>query len=511
MNSAEQERFQSDLTTCQRGVDRLFAGLMLFQFVSLVAASIWLTPFTWSGPESSIHLHVYLAVILGGILTLIPAGLGWFNSGAPLNRYLFAASQMLVSALFIHLLGGRIEAHFHIFGSLAFISAYRDLRVLALATAVVAVEHLVRAAWLPWSVFGVDTPSLLRAFEHAGYVVFEDVVLVCITLQNLSIMKASAVAIVASEEQTEQLTRDVEQLNRVVQRASGGDLSVRSDVRVEREELRELESAFDSMLNDLRSIVSDISTESDVVRHETVEVSDVSRRMAHCMADQRDSIRRIDTAAGKLGQMIGSIRNCAGTLHNSIAQAGELASQGEDSITGSNVAIATMEADAERIRNGIEEIKEIAEQTNLLALNASIEAARAGDAGKGFSVVADEVKQLSRRCNESTTTIEGLIAASRKSMSEGVAQSRVTADFLTRIISSIQNMQTEVQHIVQLVNDQQTVADEVASATSAVAKASEQSTQGSDDILHRCETMRDLSIRLDTNVGRFRLTPVEVV
>jgi PAS domain S-box-containing protein len=85
---------------------------------------------------------------------------------------------MLTSVLLIHLTGGRIETHFHIFGSLAFLAFYRDWRVLVPATLVVAADHFLRGLYWPASVYGVFMPSEWRWLEHAGWVLFEDVVLI---------------------------------------------------------------------------------------------------------------------------------------------------------------------------------------------------------------------------------------------------------------------------------------------------------------------------------------------
>ena len=91
---------------------------------------------------------------------------------------------MLTSALLIHLTGGRIETHFHVFGSLAFLAFYRDWRVLVPATIVVAGDHLIRGIFWPQSVYGVLAASQWRFLEHAGWVVFEDIVLVCSCLRG---------------------------------------------------------------------------------------------------------------------------------------------------------------------------------------------------------------------------------------------------------------------------------------------------------------------------------------
>jgi signal transduction histidine kinase len=100
-----------------------------------------------------------------------------------------ATSQALFSSLLIHLSGGRIETHFHVFVSLAFLAAYRDPRVLVPATLVVALDHFVRGVWWPESVFGVATASSWRWIEHAAWVLFEDFVLLFAMAQSWAEMR----------------------------------------------------------------------------------------------------------------------------------------------------------------------------------------------------------------------------------------------------------------------------------------------------------------------------------
>src|SRR5207244_4581084 len=109
--------------------------------------------------------------------------------GRVLTRHAIAVGQMLVSALFIHLTGGRIETHFHVFGSLAFLSFYRDWRILLTATIVVAADHLVRGLLWPESVYGILNPEWWRFLEHAFWVIFEDVVLVFACLRGVREMR----------------------------------------------------------------------------------------------------------------------------------------------------------------------------------------------------------------------------------------------------------------------------------------------------------------------------------
>ena len=157
---------------------RLFAILMTVQWLAGIAAALWVSPRTWNGAASQVHLHVWLAIFLGGTITSLPVALALLRPTETLTRHVVAVSQMLMSALLIHLSGGRIETHFHVFGSLAFLAYYRDWRVLVPATLVVAVDHATRGLYFPQSVFGVLSASPWRWVEHAAWVIFEDIILI---------------------------------------------------------------------------------------------------------------------------------------------------------------------------------------------------------------------------------------------------------------------------------------------------------------------------------------------
>src|SRR5688572_11903588 len=172
--------------------DRLFAGLMVFQWLMGIAFALWVSPLAWDGPVSRTHLHVWAAIILGGIISLFPALLGLLRPGLPSTRYVIAVAQMLMGALLIHLTGGRIETHFHVFGSLAFLAFYRDWRVLVPATVVVALDHMLRGLFWPESVYGVVVASEWRWLEHAAWVVFEDLFLVGACLRSVAEMRQTA-------------------------------------------------------------------------------------------------------------------------------------------------------------------------------------------------------------------------------------------------------------------------------------------------------------------------------
>ncbi len=166
--------FAAHQQTIYKSTDRMFAVLMSVQWLAGVIAALLIAPRTWIGTSSQTHIHVWAAVFLGGAISFFPIVLAIAKPGAISTRYVIATAQMLMSALLIYLTGGRIETHFHVFGSLAFLAFYRDWRVLVPATIVVAADHFLRGIFWPQSVYGVLSASEWRWLEHAGWVLFED-------------------------------------------------------------------------------------------------------------------------------------------------------------------------------------------------------------------------------------------------------------------------------------------------------------------------------------------------
>lgn len=186
------ELFRAQEAANYRRTDRMFAWLMGIQWLAGIGAALWISPRTWEGQVSHIHVHVWAAVFLGGLTAGFPILMAMVCPGKILTRHVIAMGQMLTSALLIHLTGGRIETHFHVFGSLAFLAFYRDWKVLLTATVVVALDHFLRGVFWPQSVFGVLAASHWRWLEHAAWVLFEDVFLFLAIRANLKTLLSLA-------------------------------------------------------------------------------------------------------------------------------------------------------------------------------------------------------------------------------------------------------------------------------------------------------------------------------
>jgi signal transduction histidine kinase len=128
-------------------------------------------------------MHFWVALLFGGAICSYPLFLVLKRPGHSVTRHVVAMAQMLMGVLLIHVTGGRIETHFHVFGSLALVAFYRDWRVLVTASLVVVIDHTMRGILWPQSVYGVLTASPWRILEHAGWVVFEDTFLMYSCMQ----------------------------------------------------------------------------------------------------------------------------------------------------------------------------------------------------------------------------------------------------------------------------------------------------------------------------------------
>ncbi len=183
------ELFKEQQGSIAKHTDHIFAWLMIFQWVAGIAASLVISPRAWVGDSSYVHIHVWAAILLGAIITAVPVAMAYSSPGQTLTRHTIGVGQMLMSALLIHLTGGRIETHFHVFGSLAILAFYRDWRVLVSASAVVFVDHLLRGFFWPQSVYGVMSAPIWRSFEHAGWVGFEVTFLIISIRKSLKEMQ----------------------------------------------------------------------------------------------------------------------------------------------------------------------------------------------------------------------------------------------------------------------------------------------------------------------------------
>ncbi len=380
--SAEQE--QDIFGSVYVRADRLFAIVMGIQAGGLLIMALVLTPRTWSGTSSNVHMHVWVSAIMGLLITIFPAMLAIARPGELTTRIVMAICQGLVSSLLIHIGGGRLEMHFHVFVSLAFLAMYMDFPVLLAATVVIATDHLVRGLIWPQSVYGILQSGILRTLEHAVWVIFEVIVLF--------------VGIRRNRHERRQLMGAVHSINQCVYALTGNEPKAGSEVE---------------------SITEGLET------------------IRFALLRMEDSVE--------------SVRTQSGELQNRAQQAVSSLSNGVSVADVSQGSIHRLKGAVNEISVAVAEINSIAEQTRLLSLNATIEAARSAEAGRGFGVVAKNVKELAVKSGSAAARISRLAESCEECVKESSSSTNsmvTTLHEIRTIVDSTNGVIHEIQESV---------------------------------------------------------------
>jgi len=299
------------------------------------------------------------------------------------------------------------------------------------------------------------------------------------------------------------------------------------------DEMARLIKALDVMRNNLHDMVADMGNSSSQLAAASEELTAVSNESKHNINIQQSEVEQAATATNEMTSTIQEVAKNAASASEAAMTASESTVEGkqvvqktvesigdlaEDIEKASNV-IHELESHSEKIGGVLDVIKNIAEQTNLLALNAAIEAARAGEQGRGFAVVADEVRTLASRTQESTTEIESMVdqlqngaresvavmVTSREKATKTVEQANAAGTALHSITESVSLISDMNTQIATAAEEQSSVADEINRNITSINDLGKETSTGANETSSACEELAQLAASLQNLIDRFKV------
>lgn len=311
-----------------------------------------------------------------------------------------------------------------------------------------------------------------------------------------------------------------------------GDLTQRLDA-TSQDELGQLSRSFNAFLTNIQNTVKTTRSASEQVNVESEQIALLSTQLASSVEQQKLSIEQIATASTEMSQTISGIADNAkmasqyaqeatdSTLqgHKIVDQTTDLMRDLYSDVSNSEEVVSVLNNDVASISSVLEVIKGVAEQTNLLALNAAIEAARAGEQGRGFAVVADEVRTLASRTQASTVDIETIITklqssavgavesmhVGRERAEKGVEIIAKVNTTLQEISKVVQRIDSQSQEIASMVQEQAVASGEITQQTHSVDEIAQATVQGTSNIIDKIESQRSVVNELNSTINRFKL------
>lgn len=385
----------------------------------------------------------FIIALIGAVLLLVMLTPLLFVESNAFTRTLLSINVMCWSALLIHLGLGMVEWHFTVFVFLSLLIVWRDWRCVLAGSVLIAIHHLLfgllQGAGIPiLFVFSFHHISLWHIIEHAIYVVVQAIVLMYVAY----IMEKDA--------------NEADEIQRIARSVNSEDGNITLEIQNNHFN-SEFAQTFSKTISAMREAIEQVQITVQSMKSNSYHLESKSNDLAFRTETQGQALTQIAAAMEELSATSANTSDNSKTAKSMVKTTKESSTNAIESINNCKEQMDRIKEDSNAIVAILKNIETIAFQTNILSLNTSIEAAKAGEHGRGFSVVAQEVRNLAMKCDACSKEIKEIVDNSVKNNIQGIEQINETASDIDSIVKNVDSLLQFIDDLA-IMAEQQSIA-----------------------------------------------------